>query len=518
MSSPSLPANPLQGRDAARARAIGVVAARRLQAEERGWVPWTAPERESFFAAIARHRRASWRITYACAFAIAVLTVVVAVLLSPLLICLVGLLVDVVNLIVPVPNVLGASLDYVDSMVNGDKFTYTRLAETTAIAVIPGLILMGGVVLALNRALKRSPLFDAGELPGRAPTRAVLAEQRLANVVAEMALAASIPPPNVRIIPGGINAAVFGRDEAHTTIVVGEGLLTSLARGEMQGAIAHLIGSIAGGDMPIGLRAAVTFSLFGLLARSSAILADRQEFYSVGRILRTLMWPTRAGTEQLIHDLADPFRPAQETTPAARPKPPAQQPNRRDKTNQLTWREWAMMPLMGPVILSGFLSGLVSTFLLNPLVSFAWRRRKYMADAAAVRLTRDPDTLAQALHKIIEQGWTRLHAWTMHMAIAQSGPPGAGGLFGGSIVSIFPSTVRRYKALGRLGATLQPITQERPALPLPAAALIGALATIAGGLMVVAVGLLMYLSAAISLLFTVPPLALVHLLLRWIGH
>jgi len=177
-----------------------------------------------------------------------------------------------------------------------------------------------------------------------------------------------------------------------------------------------------------------------------------------------------------------------------------------------------MMPLMGPVILSGFLTGLVSTFLLKPLVSFAWRRRKYMADAAAVRLTRDPDTLAQALRKIIVQGWTQLNAWTVHMAIAQSGPLGAGGLLGGSIVSIFPSTVRRYQALGRLGATLLPITEKRPWLPLPAAVLVGVLGTIAGGLMVVAVGLLMYLSAAISMLFTVPPLALVHLLLRWIGH
>jgi hypothetical protein len=267
--------------------------------------------------------------------------------------------------------------------------------------------------------------------------------------------------------------------------------------------------------MPIGLRAAVTFSFFGLLARLSGMLGDRNEFYSVVRTLRTLIWPTRAGTEQLIRDLADPFRPVQAEPQPAGQTPPAR---RERNTNQLTWREWALMPLMGPVILSGFMSGIVSMFALNPLVSFAWRRRKYMADAAAVRLTRDPDTLAQTLHRIIERGGTGLQAWTMHMAIAQSGPLGTRGLLGGSILSIFPPIERRYKALGRLGATLQALTPKRPAWPVPIALLVVVLGTIAGGLMVVAVTLLMWLSAAMSGLFTVIPAALLHALLRWIGH
>jgi Zn-dependent protease with chaperone function len=489
-------------------------AARQALAQERGWVPWTASERESFFDAIARHRRASWRITFVCALAIAVLTVVLAVLLSPLFICLIGLAVDIVNLIVPMPDVLGGFGRWIDPLFEEKTFTYSLLFKAAAVAAVPGLAVMAVALFALNRALKRSPLFDAGELPGRAPTRAVLAEQRLLNVVEELALAAAIPTPNVRVIPGGINAAVFGRDESHTTILVGEGLLTSLNRAELQGAVAHLIGSIAGGDMPIGLRAALTFALFGLLARLTGCLGDRREFYTVTRMLRTLLWPTRAGTETLIQDLADPFRPSAHDAPLA---PQGRAVGKKNK-DQLTWREWAMMPLMGPVAMSGFVSGIVSTFLLNPLVSFAWRRRKYMADAAAVRLTRDPDTLAAALHEIIEKGGTGLQAWTMHMAIAQSGPAGSGGLLGGQILSIFPSTLRRYKALGRLGATLQPIAPKRPAWPLAVALLIGVLSAIAGGLMILAVTLMIWLSFALSGLFTILPAALVHGLLRWIGH
>jgi len=514
MSSPQMATGPLFDRDAARARTIGPAAARRLQAEERGWVPWTAPEREDFFAAIARHRRASWRITYACVFAIAVLTLVVAVLLSPLLICLLGLLVDIVNVIVPMPDVLGGFGRYIDPLFDEKTFTYTRLVRAAALAAIPGLLVMGVIVLALNRALKRSPLFDASELPGRAPTSAVLAEQRLINVVEEMALAASIPPPNVRIIPGGINAAVFGRDDAHTTILAGEGLLTTLSRAQMQGAVAHLIGSIAGGDMPIGLRAAVTFAVFGLLARLGGVLGSRNEFYNVARLIRTLLWPTRAGAAKLIHDVADPFRPAEQDEAQANSS------NRRDRQankNQLTWREWAMMPLMGPVAMSGFVSGIVSNSLLEPLVSFAWRRRKYMADAAAVRLTRDPDTLAAALHEIIEKGSTGLQGWTLHMAIAGGGPA-RGGLLGGGVVSIFPPTTRRYKALGRLGATLQPIARERPVFSRATMVLMGALSALVAGLMTFAVVLLIWLSFALSGLFTIMPAALLHALLRWVGH
>src|ERR1700730_15883594 len=62
--------------------------------------------------------------------------------------------------------------------------------------------------------------------------------------------------------------------------------------------------------------------------------------------------------------------------------------------NRLTWREWLTMPLMGPVLLSGLVSGMVSKMFLEPLIACAWRQRKYMADATAVQLTRDPDALA----------------------------------------------------------------------------------------------------------------------------
>ena len=66
-----------------------------------------AIDRETFFAAIERHRRAAWRVTAACGLAIAVLALVVAILMAPLFFCAIGLAFDAANLVAPAPDVVG---------------------------------------------------------------------------------------------------------------------------------------------------------------------------------------------------------------------------------------------------------------------------------------------------------------------------------------------------------------------------------------------------------------------------
>src|SRR4029077_10710723 len=131
--------------------------------------------------------------------------------------------------------------------------------------------------------------FDAGQLPGRAPDTTVLDEERLSHVVEEMAIAAGIPVPRVVIVPGGVNAAACGRDEQHVTLLVGEGLIGALSRDELEGAIAHLVGSIADGDMTIGLRVTTTLALFGLMTRIGGAFNDREAFKHGWQIWRVFV-------------------------------------------------------------------------------------------------------------------------------------------------------------------------------------------------------------------------------------
>jgi Zn-dependent protease with chaperone function len=466
------------------------------------WRALPAGERELFFTAIARHRRASWRVTAACVAATALLALVVAILMAPLLYCFAGLALDVLNLFQPVPDLLTALGRTIDKATSPAGVPTSTLIQVGVMLALPGILLMGAIAAALRRVWVASPLFNAGELGGRPPDRTVLAEQQLANVVDEMAIAAGAPTvPRIVIVPGGVNAAACGRDDTHVTILVGEALPGRVSREHLEGLMAHLVASVVDGDMAIGMRVTTTLTLFGLLARIGTSFTDRNTVVYVFRLWRAVLAPTSPNTLALLSALTDPF------APATGPKRPAH-------SNQtgLTWREWAIMPLMGPVVLTGFLSGIVCEFFLEPLVAWAWRERKYMADATAVQLTRNPSALAGAL-AAIEHSYTSVPTWAAHLAVAAQ-RSGAGGPFGASIVPIFPSIEKRVRALNRMGA--HTALQPRPPMPKWLVMLFTVAAVVGGGLMSVVVVLLVWVSTAISGLFTILPTALLHFLLRWL--
>jgi len=468
---------------------------------------WSAGERESFFAAVARHRRAAWQVSAVSALAALVLALTASVLMAPLFYCLIGLAVDLLNLAIPMPDLLGALGRLVDGVVNENATTPARLAAIAALAALPGLLAMGLILSSVQRTVARSLRFDASAAATRAPDRAVLAEQRLLNVVEEMALAAMIPVPRVLIVAGGWNAAALGEDSAHTTILFGGALLEHLPRAQLQGVAAHLIATIADGDIRIGRQAATLFALFGILASLSTAFGDRRIFDHARTLLRALLRPASDRALATLRAAGDPF-----TTPAAEEataKPAS------TASDALTWRDWAAMPLAGPVVLTGFACGLVSTFLLGPLVSIVWRRRKYMADAVAVRLTREPDTLAGALAAVGGAG-AGIAPWFAHLAFVAGGHASRG-LLGGEVLSIFPPVHRRGHALVRLGALTSPVAS--PAVIPPAhLLLVAALGSIAAALMVVVTVLLVFVATAVSMIFTVLPASLLHALLRSLGH
>jgi Zn-dependent protease with chaperone function len=466
--------------------------------------PWAGGERESFFNAIARHRRAAWRVTLASALANAAVAVVIAVLMSPLFYALLALILDVANLAVATPNlvsiigsVIGPWFDAPERVPLGDWLL------AGALAAIPGLLWMAGVHVVLARALRLSSLFGDKELAARQPDATALAEQRFANVVSEMALAASIPEPRV-LISGHptANAMVFGRDEQHATILVSRGLLSALNREQMQGVAANLIGSIANGDMSIGARVATTLVTLGLVSRFSVAFSDaRAGARLLGGLSLAVFRPNAAVARDLLQQLADPFANTSST----------ETPDRKEND----WRTLLWIPLAGPLFITGIFGGLISLFLLHPLVALAWRQRKYMADATAVRLTRDPDALAGALENMSRlPSGALLQSWAAHLSVVRPAHANAG-LLPGSVVPPFPSLTRRLRALATMGAH---VTPQRSTLPTRFVLIVVPLGALATALAAFAMYLMFFLSVALSMLFLGLPFSLVHLLLRWLGH
>ena len=466
--------------------------------------PWAAGERESFFDAIARHRRAAWRVTLASALANSVVAIVMAVLMSPLFYAVIALILDVANLFVATPNlverigaVIGPWFDAPGNVPLGDWVV------GAAVAAVPGLLWMAGVHVVLARALRLSSLFGDGELDARKADATVLAEQRFANVVAEIALAASLPEPRVLISDHpSANAMVFGRDERQATVLVSRALLAALNREQMQGVAADLIGSIANGDMRIGARVATTLVTLGLVSRFSVAFSDtRAAARLLGGLSLAVLRPNAAAARDLLQQLADPFE-----------NPPDEEAAGRKKND---WRALLWIPLAGPLFITGIFGGLVSLFLLHPLVALAWRQRKYMADATAVRLTRDPDALAGALECLSRlQSGALMQSWAAHLSVVRPAHTDAG-VLPTSVVPPFPSLTRRLQALSKMGAH---VTPPRRVLPVQFVLIVAPLAALASALAVFAMYLMFFLSVALLMLFFGLSFSIVHTLLRLLGH
>jgi Zn-dependent protease with chaperone function len=472
---------------------------------------WTAEERESFFAAIERHRRAAVRIRWvsdACAF---VLAFVVALFMAPLLYGLTGLILDVINLLVPMPDLIGTAMNTMNVVMDTpEQLSAGRWMYLAVVTAAPGLLVMAMIMLALGRVLREAMHSQAGNFAVRAPDPTQLQEQRFANVVSEMSIAAGVPPPQIMVIESeAANAAAFGDDRSHASVAISTGLLHALNRAQLQGIAAHLVGSIANGDVDVGARVATTLSLFGLIARLSESFGDPS---AAKRLMKLLRGALRRGASaqdgELALALTNPF----ESTATKHDVPEVAQPE-----GKIPWRTLMWMPIVGPLVISGFFGGMLSTFLLSPLLAWIWRRRKFLADATAVRLTRDPNTLAEGLLKLNELSLEGAFApWTAHMSVVNVEKIGGKGLFRSAGAKMFPSLALRVQALSRLGASVS-VPLERSAwaqMPLIARLILIPVGMLVLSLFFAVIAGLAYVSVALSGLFTWLPALLLHALIR----
>jgi heat shock protein HtpX len=168
---------------------------------------------------------------------------------------------------------------------------------------------------------------------------------QLFNVVEEMAIASGLPMPKVYIIEDSApNAFATGRDPEHASVAVTSGLLEKLDRDELQGVIAHEMAHVGNFDIRYAM-------LVGILVGTTVLISDfflRGLWFGGGRGGRR----EGGGQAQLIMIIVA-----------------------------------VVLAVLAPIFAR----------LLQLSIS---RQREYLADATAVKLTRNPKGLADALQKI----------------------------------------------------------------------------------------------------------------------
>src|SRR5699024_247842 len=105
--------------------------------------------------------------------------------------------------------------------------------------------------------------------------------RRLRNVIEEIAIASSVPVPDIFVLENepGINAFAAGYTPADAAVCVTEGCLARLNRDELQGVIAHEFSHVLNGDMRLNIR--LMGLLFGILVIG---IIGRFMLFSGGRV------------------------------------------------------------------------------------------------------------------------------------------------------------------------------------------------------------------------------------------
>jgi heat shock protein HtpX len=173
-------------------------------------------------------------------------------------------------------------------------------------------------------------------------------EPVLHNVVEEMAIASGLPKPRVYVIEdSGLNAFATGLRPSKSAVAVTRGLLETLDRDELQGVVAHEMAHVANRDVRFAVMVAALVGVISAISRAMMELP------------RTM---TRGSS------------------------------SRRSGKNGA-----AVLVVVLVVWLVVAVVAVIASRLLQMAIS---RQREYLADATAVRLTRNPKGLASALGRI----------------------------------------------------------------------------------------------------------------------
>ena len=236
-------------------------------------------DRESFFSAMRRHRRETWRLTALCAVAAILTGIPLSLIFTPVIFTIIVLGTWISNKLVTVPT---GVWDFYATMAGPLAKVFNRVADDTGtaaglsagdIALAAAVWLAPGIIVMLIVWPLMRELFDnvgVGAtllaLGAREPRLNDLEERQLVNVVEETAIAAGLPAPRVMLLDTYVaNAAVVGSGARDATIIVSRPLVDDLDRGETQGVLADLVASIGNGDLGIAQSIIAVFQTFGIV-------------------------------------------------------------------------------------------------------------------------------------------------------------------------------------------------------------------------------------------------------------
>jgi Zn-dependent protease with chaperone function len=370
--------------------------------------PSTVPgpvDRESFFAAQRRHRRAARWYGALTTVGVPLVGIPLSALLTPplLMVVFVALHLTSLSLAVLSPDGLAESVRWLRDTF--EPFLDDPQRRRVAVAVGVPLLLVGpGAVAQLLLYLRVRRLFGrAGadgllaELGAREPRPDDLEERQLGNVVAEMGIAAGLRPPRVMIVdtgPDGVpatGAAVVGPSPDEAVIVVGRALLDQLDRDATQATVAYLVASAGNGDLQVF----TTTIAARMTTHAVQYVLETRTDPRAGSVRRALLLPVRQRERNRVHDLFATLR--DDPGPGTGQAPV--DPQRRFLLRLLGKPFYPLFGIAFEITspIYSICSAILWLLFMKPWQAWFLRARSAYADAAAVQLLRMADPVAKAV-------------------------------------------------------------------------------------------------------------------------
>jgi len=382
---------------------------------------------ETFFKAQARNRRATWRMSALCVFAAIILGIPLTLVLTPLLYGLTLIAADIINrFITPLPpefwqtmsgltNLFGRVADYL--------INQKGVLDPQELALGLALMLLPGMVLAFCLWIGMRLLFRHGGVGGtlsslgaREPNPSDLKELQLADVVQEMAIASGLPAPKIMLIDSpGANAAAIGTSAHDARIVISRRLIDDLDRDQLQAILAGQVASIGNGDLSIAFTVTSVFETCGLIVTFINAPFGSKSRTTLWRIIRyTLSRPTPDARAAQAAEVAEMLSDTLDAGSTDIDQFYGQQsPGLIKKFFRLVFFPIQFTNIAIEITLWFFLN-----VMLGPCMALLWRTRRYLADAGAVELTRNPEALSRALQRLSEDNNAVVGGgWAAHLFV-----------------------------------------------------------------------------------------------------